>query len=115
MKTKATVLGVMAAVAAVAIFATSMAHAAQPNVTTTITVKGMHCQSCANKLVKKMNLVPGVAASQADAQKEIAIVTPKDTRRLPSPRAQWEAVEQAGYTPVRLAGPFGVFTAKPKR
>lgn len=112
MKTKATLLGAMAAVA---IFATSLTQAAQPNVKTTITVKGMHCQSCANKLVKRMNLVPGVAASQADAKKEIAIVTPKDAQRLPSPRAQWEAVEQAGYRPVRLAGPYGVFTAKPKR
>ena len=99
----------------VAVFASgSNAWSAKRNVTTTITVKGMHCQACAKKITTLLNKVPGVAASQADAKKEVAVIIPKQGNKLPSPRAQWEAVEKAGYKPIRLAGPFGTYTKKPK-
>lgn len=88
--------------------------AADRDVVTQIEVKGLHCASCAKKLCTALNAVPSVASSQADAETGIAIVTPAQVQRLPSPRAQWEAVEKAGYTPLRLAGPYGTFTSKPK-
>ncbi|MCA9124512.1 MAG: heavy-metal-associated domain-containing protein [Planctomycetaceae bacterium] len=93
--------------------ATATLQAEQPKVRTTIVVKGMHCQSCANKLIKKLNAVPGVRASNADAERGLAVADAKDAQQLPSPKAQWEAVEQAGYTPVKLIGPLGTFTKKP--
>ena len=91
------------------------ASGAAKTVYTTIVVKGLHCESCAKKLMARLNTVRGVASSQADAKKGLALVVPKNPRQLPSPRAQWEAVEKAGYTPVKLQGPLGTFTSKPKR
>ncbi len=103
----------LALFAIVAMTASATLQAEQPKFRTTIVVKGMHCQSCANKLIKTLNAVPGVRASGADAKQGLAVADPKDTQRLPSPKAQWEAVEKAGYTPVKLVGPKGTFTKKP--
>ena len=80
---------------------------------TTIVVEGMHCQSCANKVIAALQNVPGVEAANADAKRGLAATSPNDVQRLPSPRAQWEAIEQAGYTPVAMHGPFGTFKQKP--
>lgn len=103
----------LALFAAALISSTATLQAEQAKYRTTIVVKGMHCQSCANKLVKNLNAVPGVRASNADAKKGLAVADPKDTQRLPSPKAQWEAIEKAGYKPLKLVGPFGTFTKKP--
>ena len=80
---------------------------------TTIFVKGIHCPFCASKLSKKLKAIPGIASAKVDAKKGTAIMTPKDAAKLPSPRAQWEAVEKAGYKPVKMTGPFGTFRKKP--
>lgn len=82
---------------------------------TTIVVKGMHCQSCANKIIAALQKVPGVAAANADAKRGLAAAAPVAPQQLPSPRAQWEAIEKAGFTPIALYGPFGVFKQKPDR
>lgn len=66
--------------------ATATLQAEQPKVRTTIVVKGMHCQSCANKLIKKLNAVPGVRASNADAERGLAVADAKDAQQLPSPK-----------------------------
>jgi copper chaperone CopZ len=80
-----------------------------------ITVDGMHCPACAKKIVRKMLAVPGVADASADAEQALVTVTAKaDAPRSVSPRALWEAVEKAGYTPTKLVGPWGSFTTKPK-
>ena len=90
------------------------AMAGKRDVRTTIQVKGIHCQFCASKLSRKLKSIPGVSSAKVDAKKAVAVVTPKDAANLPSPRAQWEAIEKAGYKPVKMTGPFGTFTKKPE-
>ena len=86
--------------------------AASP-VPTTITIADMHCMGCAKKVAAQVNQVPGVATVQADVKTKRITVTPKGQSIL-SPRALWEAVENAGKQPDRLEGPSGTFTAKPQ-
>lgn len=112
MKMKLSILSMVAVM-----FTMSMATAAdktKSTTTTTISVKGMHCQACAKKLTDELKRIPGVAQSIADAEKGVAYALPAKGKKLPSPRAQWEAVVKVGFKPLRLAGPFGVFTSKPK-
>lgn len=82
-------------------------------VPTRITVEGMHCMSCAKKIAAQVQAVPGVAAVQASVEASLLGVVPA-ARQNPSPRALWEAVEKAGYKPVRLEGPAGTFTSRPQ-
>lgn len=89
------------------------AHAAE-NQATTVYVKDMHCQSCAKKIAGKLYGVPGVVKVSTDVKKGIALITPQASKH-PSPKATWEAVEAAGFQPVKLASPLGVFTQKPLR
>ena len=89
------------------------AKAERRSAATTISIKGMHCQGCAKKVVAILQKIPGVAEAQVDAKKGTALVKPGGSK-LPSPKAQWEAVEKAGFKPLRLAGPYGVFTSKPR-
>lgn len=81
---------------------------------TSITIDGMHCAACAKKVATRLRAVAGVADAQASAESGTAAVTPKDKVTL-SPRSLWEAVEKAGYTPTKLAGPTGTFTKKPEK
>ena len=74
---------------------------------------GMHCAGCASKVAGNLQSVAGVNKAQVDAAKAVAVVSPKPDAVL-SARAQWEAIEKAGYKPTRLVGPAGTFTAKPK-
>jgi hypothetical protein len=62
----------------------------------------------------KLKLVKGVGKITIDAKKGVGVIEPKNAKRPPSPRAQWEAVEKAGFKTVRLAGPFGKFKKKPR-
>ena len=79
---------------------------------TWIFVEDMHCSNCAKKIARKLYNVSGVLKVQANVPKDYAVVTPQEGTRL-SPRALWEAVEQAKFKPVKLQGPMGIFTEKP--
>ena len=79
---------------------------------TWIFVDDMHCAHCAKKITRKLYTVPGVQNVQTHLQKHFAVVTPETGKRV-SPRAVWEAIEAIDFTPVKLQGPDGVFTAKP--
>ncbi len=92
---------------------TQAARAQAPAGTTAVTVEGMHCPSCAGKIAQKMKEVPGVADVRADVAAGRMTVSAK-AGQAPSPRALWEAVERAGYKPVKLEGPGGTFTARPQ-
>lgn len=63
-------------------------------------------------MVKNLTAVAGVTSVKVDVDKQIATVTP-DAKKAPSPRAMWEAVEKAGFKPIKMEGPGGKFTAKP--
>lgn len=80
--------------------------------TTSIRVSDMHCGACAKKIAGKLFTVPGVARVQTDVSNHTAVVF-GSAGRTPSARRLWEAVEAAGFKPVRLSGPEGTFDAKP--
>ncbi len=86
--------------------------AASP-VATVIVVDDMHCANCARKIAGKLYAVPGVVDVKANVPANTATVVPQQQRQ-PSPRAMWEAVEKAGFQPLKLQGPYGTFLSKPK-
>jgi len=82
-------------------------------VETTITIEGMHCQGCAKKVASRLKAVAGVQEVRIDAESGLAVVVPLADATV-SPRALWEAVQKSRYSPVRLEGPSGTFTRKPR-
>jgi copper chaperone CopZ len=78
-----------------------------------IEVDDMHCANCARKIASKLYGVPGVVAVRTSVTANTATITPQQQRQ-PSPKALWEAVEKAGFKPVKLQGPQGVFVSKPR-
>lgn len=111
MSGKMTRRSLLAGMACVALHGT--VSAATPVTYTTIHVDNMHCDACAKKIAGKLYALPQVAEVRADVPKSIAYVVPHQGK-TPSPKAIWEAVEQAGFKPVKLEGPGGSFTAKPR-
>jgi copper chaperone CopZ len=87
---------------------------AAENFNTSISIDGMHCAGCAKKIASRLKTVSGVADAEVNVETGTAAVTPKSKATL-SPRALWEAIEKAGYTPSKLAGPSGTFTKKPEK
>lgn len=79
---------------------------------TAIIIGDMHCTDCAKKIASRLYAVPGVVGVRAEVKTGIAYVTPQQAKQ-PSPRALWEAVELAKFSPVKLVGPYGTFTTKP--
>lgn len=57
--------------------------------------------------------MPDIKDIRCDVKTRTVQVMPK-TGKILSPRALWEAMEQIGKTPRKLAGPSGTFTSKPK-
>ncbi len=95
----------------VLVFLPHFAQAADP-APTTITLQELHCAGCVKKVTVKLLAVPGVAKVEADQKTATVKVAPKPDA-APSPRALWEAVENAGQIPVKLQGPGGTYTALP--
>lgn len=92
-----------------------VANAADASKTkTTITLKVLTCENCAKMVAAKLNEVPGVGSVKTDVKSKTAIVVPKSSA-TPSPLKLWEAIEKAGKEPVKLVGPSGTFTSKPKQ
>lgn len=80
---------------------------------TQVSVAGMHCPACAKKIAGKVQAMPGIAVASADAKSGLVSITPKPQVKM-SPKSLWETIEVAGYKPVKLVGPNGTFTEKPK-
>lgn len=99
---------------AFAVCLTSQSWAANAAAKTTVTLKVLTCESCAKKVAAKLFGVPGVGDVQTDVKTKSAIIVPKGGATL-SPRQLWEAIEKAGKSPVKLEGPSGTFTSKPKQ
>ena len=103
---------------ALAVYSTSSLWAADDTVSantikTTITLQVLTCEGCAKNVAAELSEVPGVGGVKPDVKSKPATVTPKVNAIL-SPLQLWEAVEKAGKTPVKLTGPSGTFTSKPK-
>ncbi|QDV81067.1 heavy-metal-associated domain-containing protein [Botrimarina mediterranea] len=80
---------------------------------TTITLKVLSCEGCAKRVREKLTAVSGVSEVTTDLKAKSATISPQRDA-TPSSKALWEAVEEAGKTPVKLVGPSGTFTSKPK-
>ncbi len=85
-----------------------------PPAYTVITLEKMHCDGCAKRIAGKLYEVAGVDKIQVDVEKKLMWVHPKAGAQ-PSPRGLWEAVEKGADRPLRLQGPYGVFTSKPQQ
>ena len=81
---------------------------------TRISVDGMSCAGCAKTVGKAVSGVEGVESAVADVKTKTLTVTAKKGAS-PSPKAMWEAVEKAGYTPTRIEGAAGTFEKKPTK
>ena len=95
---------------------TNMSSAASDDTSfakTTLTLKVLDCEGCAKRVRQNLEAVSGVSEVKTDLTTKSATVTSKRIE-MPSPKLLWEAVEKAGKTPVKLIGPSGTFTTKPK-
>ena len=88
------------------------AQAASPEVTT-VHVKDMHCEHCAQKIARKLFAVKGVVKVQASVKHDLVLITPQAGKAI-SARAIWEAVVAGEAEPTKLVGPSGTFTSKPR-
>jgi copper chaperone CopZ len=98
---------------AVSTLAASLAHAQNSPTWTAIYVTDMHCETCAKKIARKLYATPGVREVKANVPKNLAFVVPEAGKTC-SPRSLWDAVEQAGFEPVKIVSPAGTFTSKPE-
>jgi copper chaperone len=79
---------------------------------TVVYVDGMTCAGCAASVTKALREIDGVADASADPKQGLVTVVPK-TGASVSLKAVWEAVDHAGFTPIKIAGPNGVVTERP--
>ena len=75
---------------------------------------GMTCAGCAKAVGKAVSAVEGVESAVADVKTKTLTVAAKKGA-APSPKAMWEAIEKAGYTPTRIEGAAGTFDKKPTK
>ena len=101
------------AVLALAVLSVANQALAADAASTVITVGQMHCAGCAKKIAAKLYEVRGVAEVRYHVKSKTLQVTPQRNGAL-SPRALWIAVEKAKNQPIRLAGPSGTFTSRPR-
>jgi copper chaperone CopZ len=79
---------------------------------TVIHVDGRTCGGCAASVAKAVSGLAGVQDVATDPKSGTVTVIPKAGATV-SPKALWEAVDEAGFTPTRIAGPNGSLTEKP--
>ena len=79
-----------------------------------LVVDDLECASCAKTVIKAISAVVGVENATADIKTKTLTVTPKADKTL-SPKDLWEAVEKAGFKPVKFEGPEGAFDKKPAK
>jgi len=84
-----------------------------PPTYTVIQVEKMHCEGCAERIGGKLQDVRGVKNVQYDVEKKLFWVHPQPGAKL-APKTLWEAVEKGSDRPLKLQGPSGTFTTKPK-
>lgn len=90
----------------------AQAQTATP-VTTKVELEELDCMGCAKKIAKEIHKVAGVAEVRVDLKAKTMFVVHKPSQ-TPSPRAVWEAIEQADHTPVKMETPTTTHTKKPK-
>jgi copper chaperone CopZ len=79
---------------------------------TKVTLKSLHCMSCAKKVAAEVYKVPGVAEMRVDLKAKMVFVVHKEGA-TPSPKGLWEAIEEADHEPVKMETPTATHTSKP--
>ena len=97
----------------VGLAAVAAAQAPAPAAYTRVVLDDIHCMGCAKKISKQVTAVPGVAEMRVDLKSK-SIWAMHKPGMTPSPKALWEAVEEADHTPTRMDTPAGSLTSKPK-
>jgi copper chaperone CopZ len=90
----------------------SMAGPPSASTQTVVTVREM-CGGCVKQITARLNTFPGIAKVECNIKTKSVTITPKPDVSL-SPKSLWEALDEIGKTPVKLSGPGGTFTSKPK-
>ncbi|MEM9351432.1 MAG: heavy-metal-associated domain-containing protein [Planctomycetota bacterium] len=75
---------------------------------TVLFVDDLHCKTCAKKISGKLYAVKSVAKVRTHVKKDYAIVTPQKSKQLDIEKL-WKASQDAGFQPLRLVGPAGVY------
>ncbi len=83
-----------------------------PNTATIVTIQGEMCGGCVKKMQGTLAKVAGIASVEGSAAEKTMTIVPVSGTQL-SPKAVWEAIEQAGKKPAKLVGPDGEFVMKP--
>jgi copper chaperone CopZ len=82
------------------------------NSATVVTIQGEMCGGCVKKMQGTLAKVDGIASVEGNAAEKTMTIVPVSGTKL-SPKAIWEAIEQAGKKPAKLVGPDGEFASKP--
>ena len=83
-----------------------------PSSATVVTIQGEMCGGCVKKMQGTLAKVDGIASVEGNAAEKTMTIVPVSGTKL-SPKAIWEAIEQAGKKPAKLVGPDGEFASKP--
>lgn len=83
-----------------------------PSAATVVTIQGEMCGGCVKKMQGTLSKVSGIASVEGNATEKTMTIIPASGTKL-SPKAIWEAIEQAGKKPAKLIGPDGEFVTKP--
>jgi copper chaperone CopZ len=87
--------------------------AAPPASKSTVITVGEMCGGCVKQINAKLKTIPEIAKVECDLNTKSVTITPKPEVTL-SPKMLWETFDSIGKTPVKLTGPDGTFTSKPK-
>jgi len=100
--------------AAILLIATERESLAGPPASTqTVITVGEMCGGCVKQITARLNTFPGIAKVECNIKSKSVTITPKPDVSL-SPKSLWEVLDEIGKTPVKLSGPGGTFTSKPK-
>lgn len=80
---------------------------------TRVTLEDIHCAGCVKKMNAKVTAVPGVAEMRVDMKAKTIWAIHKQGM-TPSPRALWEALEEADQKPTKMDAPAGSYASKPR-
>lgn len=87
--------------------------AAPPASKPTVITIGEMCGGCVKHINAKLKTIPDIAKVECDLKAKSVTITPKPEATLSS-KMLWETFDSIGKTPVKLTGPDGTFTSKPK-
>ncbi|MEL6106376.1 MAG: cation transporter [Planctomycetota bacterium] len=92
----------------------SQADAAEKKEATTTVTVGEMCMGCVKQITARFDQEKSVSKVTCDIKKKTVTLVPAKDVRL-SAREIWEIMEGIRKKPLKLVGPEGTFTSKPKK